>query len=255
MICAISNQKGGVSKTTTAINVAAGLAKKKQKVLLIDLDPQGNATMSLGVNKSSVESSVHEFLHGEISFPQGKIAISSHLDLLPANINLAASEPSLAEKEDGVYQLQEKMQPFNSLYDWILLDCPPSLGFLTLNALCYAQKVLLPVQCEYFALEGLADLMSTIEKLQDTTNEHLEIFGIIRTMYDPRTALSKETSNQLLKFFGPLVFETIIPRNIKLAESPSYSKTIFDYDPKSIGAVAYWQLVEELMSRRKAKLR
>lgn len=249
-VIAIANQKGGVGKTTTSVNLAAGLAYLGQKVLLIDLDPQGNTTVSLGVNKNTLEQSSYHLMT-EISSldPLINTLENSGIDLIGSNGDLTAAEVKLLDDEKGPFKLKVTLELLAQDYDLILIDCPPTLSMLTVNALVAADGVLVPVQCEFFALEGLAALMETITKVQKALNPKLEIAGILRTMYDRRNNLANDVSNQLVAHFGSRVLQTIIPRNIRLAEAPSYGQSIIDYDANSTGAIAYLALSNELLRK------
>jgi len=249
-IFAITNQKGGVGKTTTCVNLAASLALTKRRVLLIDLDPQGNATMGCGIDKHSVEVSSCDVLLGEASIAEACIATETeNLTVLPSNSDLTAAEVALMNAEGRERRLREALEKVSSEYDYILIDCPPSLNMLTLNALTAAQGVIIPMQCEYYALEGLSALVETIESLRASVNPQLEIEGLLRTMFDPRNRLANDVSNQLNTHFGDKVYRTLIPRNIRLAEAPSHGLPVIMYDKSSRGAVAYLALAGEILRR------
>ncbi|WP_300424563.1 ParA family protein [uncultured Thalassolituus sp.] len=252
-IFAIANQKGGVGKTTTAVNLAASLAATKRRVLLIDLDPQGNATMGSGVDKYDLEQSMYEVLTGECAAIDAvQRSEAAGFDVLPANGDLTAAEVELMEVERRERRLAAALEPLKSSYDYILIDCPPSLNMLTLNALVAAQGVLIPMQCEYYALEGLSALIQTITSIQTGPNPALEISGLIRTMYDPRNSLTNDVSEQLAAHFGDRLFTSVIPRNVRLAEAPSHGVPVLIYDKSSRGAMAYLALAGELNRRMKA---
>ena len=245
-IIAVSNQKGGVGKTTTTLNLATGLGMEGKKVLLVDLDPQGNATTGSGVEKNEVEATIYEVIMGEADI-NTVIHASKHHDVIPANQHLAAAELELVSKEQRVNGLKNQLQQLQKSYDFILLDCPPSLGLLTLNALTAAKSVIIPMQCEYFALEGLTDLVNTIKRVKQKMNPDIEIEGLLRTIYDSRNTLSKEVSDQLSSYFPNKVYKTIIPRNIRVAEAPSFGKSAIEHDKSSKGAKAYIDLAREII--------
>ncbi len=253
-IIAITNQKGGVGKTTTAVNLASTLTESKVRpnVLLIDLDPQGNATMGIGVNKYELEYGIVDVLLGEASLADAIIDLEKQgLRLMGANSDLTGAEVLLAQKEEGAYTLKRMLAAIESNFDFIVLDCPPSLNMLTINALTASSHVIIPVQCEYYALEGITSLMETIDTVKATTNPDLAIMGVLRTMYDGRNSLSEQVSDELVAHFEKLVFETIIPRNVRLAEAPSYGVPITVYDDKSKGAEAYTELAREVIKRNR----
>jgi chromosome partitioning protein len=253
-IIAITNQKGGVGKTTTCVNLAASLAATRRTVLLIDLDPQGNATMGSGVDKREVAFSGYHLLLEDEAIEQIIVqADSAGYDLIPGNSDLTAAEVQLMQREGRESRLGRRLQPVVGRYDYILIDCPPSLNMLTLNALTAASAVLIPIQCEYYALEGLSALLETVEQIREAVNPGLEVEGLLRTMYDARNNLANEVSDQLLQHFGDKVYRTIIPRNVRLAEAPSYGAPIIKYDSASRGAIAYLALAAELVRRQKER--
>jgi len=249
-IVAIANQKGGVGKTTTCINLAASMAATKRKVLVVDLDPQGNATMASGVDKYQVEASAYDLLVEDTHFDEVVCRrTSGNYDLIAANGDVTAAEIKLMEVFAREVRLKNALAGVRDNYDFIFIDCPPSLNLLTINAMAAADSVLVPMQCEYFALEGLTALMDTISKLAAVVNENLKIEGLLRTMYDPRNRLSNEVSDQLKKHFGNKVYRTVIPRNVRLAEAPSHGKPAMYYDKYSAGAKAYLALAGEMLRR------
>ena len=251
-IFCIANQKGGVGKTTTAVNLAAGLVAQNQRVLLIDLDPQGNATMGSGVNKAELENSVYQVLIGTALASQALLhASAAGYSVLPANRDLAGAEVELVDLDNREMRLKLALNEIEERFDFILIDCPPALSLLTLNGLCAADGVVVPMQCEYFALEGLSDLVNTIKQVHANLNPGLKIIGLLRVMFDARVTLQQQVSEQLLKHFGDKVFKTIIPRNVRLAEAPSFGVPGFIFDQSARGAQAYIQFGGEMVERIK----
>lgn len=246
---AIVNQKGGVGKSTTAVNLGAGLAEKNNKVLIIDIDPQGNASSGLGIEKSKVEYTVYDLLiESEPALNAILKTENDNLDIIPANIELAGAEIELVSIISRESRLKKSLVKITDQYDYIIIDCPPSLGLLTLNALTAADSVMVPIQCEYYALEGLGQLMNTIELVRKNLNSDLRIEGVLMTMYDARTNLSEQVIDEVKEYFSDLMFKSIIPRNVRLSEAPSFGKPILDYSSNSKGAEAYRQLAEEVIS-------
>lgn len=252
-IIAIANQKGGVGKTTTSVNISASLAATKRRVLLVDLDPQGNATMGSGVNKMELELSSFDVLMGEKTIAEVIIKTGDgDYDLLPANGDLTGAEVGLLDELAREIRLRNAIDEIKENYDFIFIDCPPSLNMLTVNALVAATSVIIPMQCEYYALEGLSALLDSIDKIRKYLNPNLKIEGLLRTMYDPRNNLATQVSAQLLEHFGDKVYRTIIPRNVRLAEAPSHGLPIIKYDKASRGALAYLALAGEMLRRESA---
>ena len=253
-ILVVANQKGGVGKTTTAVNLSASLAATKRKVLMVDLDPQGNATMGCGIDKHDLEQSLYDVLTAKCRISDVIItAENAGFDVVPTNSDLTAAEVELMEIPNRETRLRSALEEVSANYDYIIIDCPPALSMLTVNAMVAAQGVLIPMQCEYYALEGLSALMQTIEKIKSKLNPELEIEGILRTMYDPRNSLTTDVSTQLITHFGDKVYSTVIPRNVRLAEAPSYGLPALAYDKNSRGAVAYLALAGEMNRRTKSR--
>jgi chromosome partitioning protein len=246
----IANQKGGVGKTTTAINLSAGLAKLDQRVLLIDLDPQGNATMGSGIDKSQLAHNLYDVLIGESSITEARVhSENGGYDVLPANRELSGAEIDLVGMEERELQLKQALEKVSDQYDFVLIDCPPTLSLLTLNGLAAAHGVIIPMQCEYFALEGLSDLVNTIKRVHRNINPELSLIGLLRVMFDPRVTLQQQVSAQLEAHFGDKVFKTVVPRNVRLAEAPSHGMPGVTYDPSSRGAQAYIAFGAEVIAR------
>ena len=255
-IFAFANQKGGVGKTTCCVNLAASLVLSRKRVLLCDLDPQGNATMGSGVDKSAIEYSMNDLLLSQATLKQTIIEQTpAGYDLIPANSDLTAAEVVMLKKQAQPLTLAKALAPVKGEYDYIFLDCPPSLNMLTVNALAAADAIMIAMQCEYYALEGLSDLMNTMKQLKSTLNPRLHVGGIIRTMFDGRNRLASEVSSQLVDHFGKKVFQTVIPRNVRLAEAPSYGLPVQLYDRNSRGSAAYLALANEWLRREKAQIK
>jgi len=249
-IIAIANQKGGVGKTTTSVNLAASLGVLEKKILLIDADPQANASSGLGIDIETIEKGTYQVLEHSISVEEAIIRTETpNVDIIPAHIDLVAIEIELVDKENREYMLKEALLEIKEQYDYILIDCAPSLGLLTLNALTTADSVVIPIQCEYFALEGLGKLLNTIKSVQKIHNPDLDIEGLLLTMYDSRLRLSNQVAEEVQTHFGDMVFKSIIQRNIKLSEAPSFGQSIINYDATSKGATSYLQLAEEIIKK------
>ena len=248
-IIAFANQKGGVGKTTTAINLAAALSEREKRVLLCDFDPQGNATSGFGVDPRSLETSIYDLIVADQPDVKSAIVSTKWVDLLGANVNLAGAELDLIGMSDREYRLKNVLDQVKDDYDYVFIDCPPSLGLLTLNCLCAADSFLVPLQCEYYALEGLSDLMNTVRIVRRSMNPSLDIEGVLLTMFDGRTNLSIQVAQEVKRFFGTKVYSTVIPRNVRLSEAPSHGRPITAYDRNCRGADAYIALAEEFLKR------
>jgi chromosome partitioning protein len=249
-VLVITNQKGGVGKTTTSINLAASLVTAGRRVLLVDLDPQGNATMGCGIDKRGLKATVYQVLLGELPISAVRLrSQSGGFDVIPANRELAGAEIEMVNLPERETRLKTALTEIRDHYDFVLIDCPPALNLLTVNGLCAADAVVIPMQCEYYALEGLSDLVQTIKKVRLSLNPRLEIEGLLRTMYDPRNMLAQQVSDQLQQHFGDKVYRTVIPRNIRLAEAPSHGLPVLNFDRQSKGALAYLALAGEMLGK------
>ncbi|MBR1862083.1 MAG: ParA family protein [Lachnospiraceae bacterium] len=251
-IIAITNQKGGVGKTTTSINLSAAIAETGKKVLVVDMDPQGNTTSGFGVNKNELENTVYELILEECSLQEAIIKnVATNVSLLPANVNLAGAEVDLLDRDDKSFILKKEMDYIADQYDYVIIDCPPSLNMLTINAMTTATSVIVPIQCEYYALEGVSQLIHTINLVRERLNPELDIDGVVFTMYDGRTNLSQQVVENVKENLSHHIYKTMIPRNIRLAEAPSYGQPITVYDAKSAGAEAYRELAKEVIEHNK----
>ena len=249
-IIAIANQKGGVGKTTTSINLSASLAAKGKKVLVIDTDPQGNTTSGFGIEKNELEDTIYELILGECSIRDCIISnVIKNVSVVPSNVNLAAAEIELIGVDKKEFILKNEVDYVKDDYDFIIIDCPPSLNMLTINSMTTADSVLVPIQCEFYALEGVTKLLDSMKRVKSILNPSLDIFGIVLTMYDSRTNLANQVVNEVRSFFGDEVFETLIPRTVKLSEAPSYGQSILEYAPDNKGALAYNDLAKEVIAR------
>lgn len=249
-IVAIINQKGGVGKSTTAINLSAAIASMGKRVLLVDLDPQGNASSGLGIEKREVESCIYDVLLNDVSLEDARICdVYDNLDVVPATINLAGAEVELVSEMAREARLKDALEGERGKYEYIFIDCPPSLGLLTVNALVAADKLIIPIQCEFYALEGVTKLLDSMNRVKNRLNPNLGIYGVLLTMYDGRTTLSKQVAEEVRSFFGDAAFDVMIPRTVKLSEAPSYGQPITEYDPSGKGAQAYLDLAKEVIER------
>jgi len=245
----VANQKGGVGKTSIAVNLSASLAHYGRRVLLVDLDPQGNATTGSGIDKTACESTVYGVLLGEHALAEAVRHCEGNFDIVPSNRELAGAEVELIGMERREYRLRDALGGTTAGYDFVVIDCPPALNMLTVNGFAAADAVIIPMQCEYYALEGLSDLVGTLRKVKQNLNPKIEIEALVRTMYDPRSALTLQVSDELKRHYGDKVFDTVIPRNVRIAEAPSFGKPVLLYDPASRGAIAHLQFARELLER------
>jgi chromosome partitioning protein len=250
----VANQKGGVGKTSIAVNLSASLAHYGRRVLLVDLDPQGNATTGSGIDKAECENTVYGVLLGECGAAQARLRAEGGYDVVPSNRNLAGAEIELISIERREYRLREALQPLLGDYDFVVIDCPPALNMLTVNGFTAADAVIIPMQCEYYALEGLSDLVGTLRKVKQNLNPRIEIEALVRTMYDPRSTLTIQVAEELKRHYGDKVFDTVIPRNIRIAEAPSFGKPVLLHDPASRGAIAHLAFARELLGRTGMKV-
>ena len=251
----IANQKGGVGKTSIAVNLSASLAHYGRKAMLIDLDPQGNATTGSGVDKSACEKTVYDVILGECTVAEARVRCEGNYDVVPSNRELAGAEVELIQMDDREYCLRKALEPVRDEYEFVVIDCPPALNMLTVNGFTAADAVIIPMQCEYYALEGLSDLVGTLRKVKQKLNPKIEIEALVRTMYDPRMTLTIQVAEELKKHYGDKVFDTVIPRNIRIAEAPSFGKPVILHDPQSKGALAHLAFARELLGRNGFKVK